>query len=61
MKYKEDNCGYCGTCVAVCPNEILKLMENKINISEGCDNCGKCSIVCPLGAIIMEGQNWNMT
>jgi ferredoxin len=57
MKYKADNCGYCGACVAVCPNQLLELNENEIAISEGCQNCGNCQIVCPLGALIMEGTD----
>jgi len=54
MRYYMDSCGYCGACVAVCPNKILELTENQIIISRGCDNCGKCFMVCPLGALIPE-------
>lgn len=54
MKYDVDSCGYCGACVAVCPNKLLKLTENQIIIISKCDNCGKCFMVCPLGALILE-------
>ncbi len=47
MEYQRDNCG---ACVAVCPQQILKLNENQVTKDPGCDECGNCTIVCPLGA-----------
>ena len=47
-------CTGCGTCIAMCPNESLKLTINekkgiyvpKIN-EEKCNKCGICYQVCP--------------
>ncbi len=50
MEYQRYNCGNCGACVAVCPQQILKLNENQVTKDPGCDECGNCTIVCPLGA-----------
>ncbi|HNS25679.1 MAG: 4Fe-4S binding protein [Euryarchaeota archaeon] len=49
-----DCCGYCGVCIAVCPQKCLKLSDNILVINEGCENCGYCLQVCPLGAIKKE-------
>lgn len=54
IEYQRDNCGYCGACVPVCPQQILELTENELTISEGCDDCGNCTVVCPLGALTLE-------
>ncbi|MGV8144828.1 MAG: 4Fe-4S dicluster domain-containing protein [Methanothermobacter sp.] len=54
MKYKADYCAFCGACVAVCPHELLELIENSIKIAQGCDECGNCTIICPLGAMVQE-------
>jgi coenzyme F420 hydrogenase subunit beta len=51
---KCDLCTGCGTCVAICPNEAIKLVVNEkkgIYIpklkDESCDNCGICYKTCP--------------
>lgn len=54
MKYKADYCAFCGACVAVCPHELLELIENSIKIAQGCDECGNCTIICPLGVMVQE-------
>jgi len=54
LKFFADRCGFCGACVAVCPQRLLEVGETRFKIQGDCKNCGNCSIVCPLGAIIME-------
>lgn len=54
MIYIADSCGYCGTCVVVCPNKLLELTENQLIEDKGCNECGRCIKVCPLGALILE-------
>jgi ferredoxin len=55
MKLDTDKCGYCGTCVNVCPNNSLELTENHIIMrSDKCDDCGRCTFICPLGAFEQE-------
>ena len=51
---KNDLCTGCGTCIALCPEEAIKLTINekrgiyvpKIN-EEKCNNCATCYRVCP--------------
>ena len=51
---KDGLCTGCGTCVALCPNEAIKLTINakkgiyipELN-EEECNNCGICYEVCP--------------
>jgi ferredoxin len=47
-------CGYCGACVAVCPQNILKMAGMEIIIGSRCENCNLCRVVCPMGAIDNE-------
>jgi ferredoxin len=54
MNIQTENCGYCGCCVGVCPENVLILEENTIHQVDGCIECGNCTVVCPLGAIIPE-------
>jgi len=57
MKLNTEMCGYCGSCVSVCKNNVLELTESGIIIEANeCDNCGHCTIVCPLGALILEAK-----
>jgi coenzyme F420 hydrogenase subunit beta len=51
---KDGLCTGCGTCVALCPNEAIKLTINEkkgIYVpeldEEKCNNCGMCYNVCP--------------
>lgn len=59
IKYQRDNCGYCGACVAVCPQQILELTENEVTKGIGCDECGNCTIVCPMGAFTRRMSHEN--
>jgi coenzyme F420 hydrogenase subunit beta len=51
---KDDLCTGCGTCIALCPNEAIKLTINEkkgiyvpeLN-EEKCNTCGICLNVCP--------------
>ena len=51
---KDELCTGCGTCIALCPKEAIKLTLNEkkgiyvpaLN-EEQCDNCGICFEVCP--------------
>ncbi|NQE53917.1 Ferredoxin [ANME-1 cluster archaeon GoMg3.2] len=51
---KDGLCTGCGTCIALCPEEAIKLTINEkkgIYVStlneEKCNNCGICYEVCP--------------
>ncbi|MBC7262014.1 MAG: 4Fe-4S binding protein, partial [Chloroflexi bacterium] len=32
-------CGYCGSCVSVCPVNALDLQETRLVVSEDCIEC----------------------
>ncbi|MCW7076703.1 MAG: DUF362 domain-containing protein [Candidatus Syntropharchaeales archaeon] len=50
-------CGYCGTCVGVCPVGALDLIELWLEIDQDkCSGCESCIEVCPVGALEMEGD-----
>lgn len=49
----ETKCKVCGECVAICPNEIYKLEDNRIVVGNTgeCSNCQSCVAVCTNEAI----------
>ncbi len=56
MIISTEQCGYCGACAAVCPQNILELSGMEIIIHLGCENCNLCKVVCPMGAINDESN-----
>ena len=61
---KDNLCTGCGTCIALCPNEAIKLTTNEkkgiyvpeLN-EEKCNNCGICYEVCPGHEMDFKGLN----
>jgi len=54
IRVDDEKCTGCGTCIDVCPAEIIKLIDQKAVIGEGCLYCGACEEVCEAEAIIIE-------
>ena len=51
VKIDRNICDDCGTCVSVCPEKALRIidiLEKNISL---CTDCGRCVQVCPFGAI----------
>jgi dissimilatory sulfite reductase (desulfoviridin) alpha/beta subunit len=49
IRPKDDLCDFCGTCVAVCPQDAIELFEARIAIiQDRCTECLNCVKVCPL-------------
>lgn len=50
-----DKCTICGTCVDICPGDILR-MENepKVTYPDECWHCGACYLDCPEEAITIR-------
>jgi MinD superfamily P-loop ATPase len=52
LNLKEDLCGECGGCVAVCAFEALELESQGLRIKEElCNLCNDCVVFCPSGAL----------
>ncbi len=52
MKVDESLCDICGTCVAICPADAIRVSEFRVEIlPELCVRCGACAVVCPTRAI----------
>ncbi len=51
LRINRDKCGYCGTCVAVCPEDALELIDAYLSLERECIACGICARACPFGAL----------
>jgi pyruvate formate lyase activating enzyme len=55
--YNNNICIGCGSCVAVCPEKAIELLNNKIKIDRNlCSLSGNCVSACPTGAIEFTGR-----
>jgi 2-oxoglutarate ferredoxin oxidoreductase subunit delta len=62
IEVNEYYCKGCELCVEACPQGVLQLTPERINmkgyhpaemLSKGCTGCGICAIVCPEAAIMV--------
>lgn len=54
---KDDLCDFCGTCVSVCPVDVIELFEARLVIDhEGCTKCLNCIKVCPMNALEFQDE-----
>lgn len=45
---RENLCDFCGTCVSVCPVDVIELFEASLIIDhKKCTKCMKCVKICP--------------
>ena len=57
-KVNKDRCLSCGGCVAICPQDAIKMSSDIITISiKNCINCGICVKFCAFGAITENGED----
>ncbi len=51
----DDRCTGCDACVAVCPTNVLDLVQNKSRVLrfEDCIQCEACMFACPTEALVM--------
>ncbi len=54
----DDRCTGCDACVAVCPTNVLDLVENKSKVLrfEDCIQCEACMWACPTTALVMHNE-----
>jgi NAD-dependent dihydropyrimidine dehydrogenase PreA subunit len=52
-KFDLESCNACGTCVEVCPGDLLRLDDEKPEViyPDECWHCGNCRIHCPCDAV----------
>ena len=53
LELSPEKCTGCATCLEVCPQGVLALVEDKVQIvdQDACMECGACARNCPEGAI----------
>ncbi len=52
----DDRCTGCDACVAVCPTNVLDLVDNKSRVLrfQDCIQCEACAWACPTNALVMH-------
>src|SRR5690349_23197136 len=55
----DDRCTGCDACVAVCPTNVLDLVNNKSRVLrfQDCIQCEACMWACPTEALVMFREN----
>jgi coenzyme F420-reducing hydrogenase beta subunit len=52
-------CGYCGSCVSVCPSGSIEMGEENPQLVGECNQCGVCYLACPRTFLPMtDMQKW---
>ena len=53
LKIDESKCVGCGTCVSVCPHDVLEVRDevSKVKDIDLCMECGACMMNCPTQSI----------
>jgi NAD-dependent dihydropyrimidine dehydrogenase PreA subunit len=56
LQLDQGKCTGCGTCLEVCPRQVLSLNGKQARIAnrDACMECGACALNCPFGAIAVE-------
>ena len=64
VTFKKDLCKGCGLCITACPNKIIALSKDEINLKghhpaeitdqEKCIGCAFCATMCPDCVITVE-------
>ena len=53
-------CIGCRTCVAVCPQQGIRLDAQGVHTAEACTACGACARECPTGALELKGREYSV-
>ena len=57
LRLDQEKCVGCGTCLAVCPHQVLAMNNGCASIErkDRCMECGACARNCPVEAVVCEG------
>lgn len=53
--YVNDNCETCENCIKICPNQNIKIIEERPSWNDNCEQCMACLQWCPAVAIHRRG------
>lgn len=54
-----DKCTGCRKCLAVCPEDVIKIVNKKARIDYNyCKGCLICMTICPVKAVISKRENY---
>ena len=52
-----NKCDLCGTCVGVCPVNVISMSVSELSIDqETCIDCRRCTWVCPVHALTYQSE-----
>ncbi len=56
LKYNKDLCTGCTMCINVCPHNVFRLNDKKVEIinKDNCMECGACMMNCPAAALTVN-------
>ncbi len=56
LVYTPEMCNGCGACITVCPRQVFRRFNGKIELVErdACIECGACQRNCPQGAMTVR-------
>ncbi|MCK4257488.1 MAG: glycyl-radical enzyme activating protein [Halanaerobiales bacterium] len=55
--FRQEQCIGCGTCIKICANKAIVLIDGKASINDAsCSLCGECVHFCPVNAVEMMGK-----
>ena len=56
LELSQEKCTGCGTCLEVCPHQVLAMNGKKVWIAnrDACMECGACALNCPFEAISVQ-------
>ncbi len=53
IKFLQERCDLCGTCVSVCPPNVMEMTMIEVEIDQiHCTSCQRCVFVCPVAALV---------
>lgn len=61
VQIDKDLCIGCGLCSADCLSRAIVIKNGLAEVTRPCFLCGHCVAICPQGAVIMDGEGYDMS